>query len=86
MTRILTLTLFPTPTPTLVPYPICGRPQDKEQLGSQYKGGAGDGGTGGVCIEPDPNAIGSSIPAHVWRIHGRDYDLSSWVDEHPGGA
>ena len=26
------------------------------------------------------------VPAGVWRIHGRDYDLSSWVDEHPGGS
>ena len=26
------------------------------------------------------------VPPNVWRIHGRDYDLSSFVDEHPGGA
>ena len=26
------------------------------------------------------------MPPHVWRIHGRDYDLTSFVDEHPGGA
>jgi hypothetical protein len=26
------------------------------------------------------------IPPHVWRIHGRDYDLASFVDKHPGGA
>ena len=26
------------------------------------------------------------VPAGVWRIHGRDYDLTSFVDSHPGGA
>ena len=26
------------------------------------------------------------IPAHVWRIHGRDYDMTTFVDDHPGGA
>ena len=28
----------------------------------------------------------TGVPANVWRIHGRDYDLTSFVDEHPGGA
>jgi len=27
-----------------------------------------------------------SCPAHLWRIHGKDYDLSSFVKAHPGGA
>mmetsp|Transcript_21070 Transcript_21070/g.55448 ORF Transcript_21070/g.55448 Transcript_21070/m.55448 type:complete len:552 (-) Transcript_21070:212-1867(-) len=26
------------------------------------------------------------IPQHVWRIHGRDYDLTGFVDDHPGGV
>lgn len=29
---------------------------------------------------------GADVPAGVWRIHGRDYDLTSFVDSHPGGA
>ena len=28
----------------------------------------------------------TAVPDNVWRIHGRDYDLTSFVDEHPGGA
>ena len=31
-------------------------------------------------------SVEDEVPAGVWRIHGRDYDLSEWVDEHPGGA
>ena len=27
----------------------------------------------------------AAVPSHVWRIHGRDYDLTSFVSEHPGG-
>ena len=27
-----------------------------------------------------------TVPPHIWRVHGRDYDLSSFVDDHPGGA
>ena len=27
----------------------------------------------------------SEVPLHLWRIHGRDYDLTSFVDSHPGG-
>ena len=30
-------------------------------------------------------ATPTDVPPHVWRIHGRDYDLTSFVDEHPGG-
>eukprot|EP00636_Phaeomonas_parva_P003541 CAMPEP_0118862098 /NCGR_PEP_ID=MMETSP1163-20130328/7412_1 /TAXON_ID=124430 /ORGANISM="Phaeomonas parva, Strain CCMP2877" /LENGTH=503 /DNA_ID=CAMNT_0006795965 /DNA_START=145 /DNA_END=1653 /DNA_ORIENTATION=- len=45
-------------------------------------------------IKPDPkDAKGypaikkgeGDIPANCWRIHGRDYDLTDFVDEHPGG-
>lgn len=25
------------------------------------------------------------VPAHLWRIHGRDFDLADFVDQHPGG-
>ena len=28
----------------------------------------------------------TAVPPNVWRIHGRDYDLTSFVDDHPGGA
>ena len=28
----------------------------------------------------------TDVPPNVWRIHGRDYDLTSFVDQHPGGA
>ena len=28
---------------------------------------------------------GGNVPPHVWRIHGRDYDLKSFVQDHPGG-
>lgn len=35
--------------------------------------------------EKTPSAS-EPIPADVWRIHGRDYDMTSFVDEHPGGA
>ena len=31
-------------------------------------------------------ATPTDVPPHVWRIHGRDYDLTSFVDDHPGGA
>jgi len=27
-----------------------------------------------------------AVPPGIWRIHGRDYDLTSFVDKHPGGA
>jgi len=25
------------------------------------------------------------VPPGIWRIHGRDYDMTSFVDKHPGG-
>ena len=45
-------------------------------------------------VEVDPETgrefvsweVDRPIPAHVWRIHGRDYDMTKFVDDHPGGA
>ena len=38
-----------------------------------------------VADGTDQRACDEGIPPHVWRIHGRDYDLMPFVADHPGG-
>jgi len=33
----------------------------------------------------EPTAGGHLVPAGLWRIHGRDYDLTPFAQAHPGG-
>jgi len=33
-----------------------------------------------------PKAKMKRLPSSFWLVHGRKYDLSSWVKDHPGGA
>ena len=34
--------------------------------------------------EPKSRANDRAVAPHLWRIHGRDYDLRNFVDHHPG--